>query len=104
MATNSVQDGKVLTLIAPAGGVVSGGLYAFGTLVVHAITSAPAGQPFTGRTEGVVSVPAAAGLALGAKVSLLNGGLVADGTASSVPCGKLVSATAAGTANLLLLN
>jgi predicted RecA/RadA family phage recombinase len=104
MAKNFVQDGKAVQLTAPAGGVVSGGLYAFGTLVVVAITSAAEGALFSGLTEGVVAVPAAAGLALGAKVSLKNGALVADGTADSVPCGKLLTATVAGTANLLLSN
>lgn len=104
MATNFVQDGDAIQLPAPSGGVVSGGLYEFGTLVVVAVTSAAEGETFTGRTLGVWNVPAAAGLALGAKVSLKAGALVADGTASSTPCGKLVSATVGGYANLRLSN
>ena len=104
MATNYVRDGAAIPLVAPVGGVVSGGLYAFGTLVVVAITTAAAGETFTGHTGGVWNVPAGAGLALGAKVSLKAGALVADGTADSTPCGKLLSATAAGFADLLLLN
>lgn len=104
MATNFVQDGDVLTLTAPAGGVVSGGLYAIGNLVVVAIVTAAAGQPFAGRTHGVWSVPAAAGLAAGAKVALKEGALVASGTADSVDCGTLASAESGGFANLLLAN
>lgn len=104
MAKNFVQDGMVVTLVAPAGGVVSGGLYAIGTLVVIAATTAAEGEQFAGHTSGVWNVPAGAGLAAGAAVSLKEGALVAAGTADSVPCGKLATATAGGTANLLLLN
>ncbi|WP_341304723.1 capsid cement protein [Pseudomonas sp. TMP25] len=104
MATNFVQDGNALQLVAPSGGVVSGGLYEFGALVVVAITSAAEGETFTGHPGGVWNVPAATGLTLGAKVSLKAGALVADGTASSTPCGKLVSATADGFAHLRLSN
>lgn len=104
MATNFVQDGDVLTMTAPVGGVTSGGLYAFGTLVVVALVTAVEGEPFAGKTGGVWNVPAGAGLTAGAKVSLKAGALVADGTADSVPCGKLVTATVAGSANLMLLN
>lgn len=104
MATNYVRDGDAVPMVAPTGGVVSGGLYAFGSVVVVAVTSAAEGKTFTGRTGGVWTVPAAGGLALGAKVSLKDGALVADGTASSTPCGKLLSATAGGVADLLLIN
>ncbi|SFL26966.1 capsid cement protein [Azotobacter beijerinckii] len=104
MAKNFVQDGDVLTLAAPAGGVVSGTAYAIGQLVVVALEDAAAGQPFQGHAVGVWQLPCATGLTAGAKVSLLDGGLVADGTASSVPCGKLVTAESGGFANVRLSN
>lgn len=104
MATNFVQDGDVLSLAAPSGGVVSGGIYAIGTLVVVAVADAAVGATFAGHAGGVWSVPCGTGLTAGAKVSLLAGALVADGTASSVPCGKLVTAESGGFANLRLSN
>lgn len=104
MAKNFIQAGHVLTLIAPAGGVVSGGIYAIGTLVVIANGDAAEGESFQCHTDGVWSVPAAAGLAVGAAVGLKDGELVAAATADSVACGKLSTATAGGYANLLLRN
>ena len=104
MAKNFEQDGDVLTLIAPAGGVVSGVPVAIGQLVVVPLVTAAAEQPFAGRTDGVWNIACAAGLALGAKVSVKDGALVADGTASSVPCGKLVAAESGGFAKLRLQN
>ncbi len=61
MAKNYKQDGNVLTLTAPTGGVVSGGIYAIGALVVVAVATAAAGESFAAHTGGVWSVPAAAG-------------------------------------------
>lgn len=104
MATNFIQDGKVVTCVAPAGGVVSGGLYAIGQLVVVALANAAAGANFEGATDGVWSLPATAGLLAGAKVSCLTNALVADGTASSIPCGKLVKGTVNGIAQVRLSN
>lgn len=104
MAKNYVQDGDVLTLTAPVGGVVAGVPVAIGQLVVVPLVTVAAGQPFAGRTDGVWNIACAAGLAAGAKVSVKDGGLVADGTASSVPCGKLVTAEASGFANVRLQN
>ncbi|SDS21141.1 Predicted phage recombinase, RecA/RadA family [Halopseudomonas xinjiangensis] len=104
MAKNYVQDGRVLSFTAPAGGVVSGGLYAIGALVVVAASTAAEGEPFEGHTGGVWNVPAAAGLTAGAAVGLLDGEVVAAATAEAVACGKLATATASGTADLLLIN
>ncbi|MDG9928262.1 MULTISPECIES: capsid cement protein [unclassified Pseudomonas] len=104
MAKNYVQDGDSLTLIAPAGGVVSGNPYVIGALAVVALVTAPAGQPFAARATGVFRLPCAAGLAVGVKVSLKDGGLVADGTASSAPFGKLTQAEADGVADCRLSN
>lgn len=103
MAKNYVQSGKAPTLIAPAGGVTAGVPVAIDALVVVPLEDAAAGEPFTGHTDGVWNVPCTAGLTAGAKVSLLAGELVADGTAESVPCGKLITAESSGTADLLLV-
>ena len=104
MAKNFIQGGSVLTLIAPAGGVVSGGIYAIGTLVVIANGDAAEGEPFQGHADGVWSVPADAGLTAGAAVGLLAGEVVAAATAEAVACGKLVTAEAGGYANVRLSN
>lgn len=104
MAKNFVQDGNVLPLIAPPGGVVSGGIYAIGDLVVIAQGDAAEGGPFQGYPGGVWRVPAAAGLTAGAAVGLLNGELVAAATAEAVACGKLVTAESGGYANVRLSN
>ncbi len=53
MASNYVQKGDTLTLIAPSGGVVSGQGYVIGSLFVVALVTAAAGAPFSGMTEGV---------------------------------------------------
>ena len=42
-----VQPGEVLPFTAPAGGVVSGGFYLIGTLVVVATVDAPAATHFS---------------------------------------------------------
>lgn len=104
MAKNYVQDGNVLSLTAPAGGVVSGGIYAIGALVVVAGGNAAAGEPFQGHAAGVWNVPAAAGLTAGAAVAVLDGELVAAGTEGATACGKLVSDEAGGFARLRLSN
>ena len=54
MATNHVQDGKVLKLIAPTGGVVSGGIYAIGALVVIALVTAKKDEEFAASTHALV--------------------------------------------------
>ena len=61
MAANFVQPGETLTLVAPAGGVVSGLGYVIGSLFVVALTTAAAGATFTGRTEGVFRMAKATG-------------------------------------------
>jgi predicted RecA/RadA family phage recombinase len=104
MAKNYVQDGEVLTLVAPAGGVNSGVPVAIGQLVVVPIVDAAAGALFGGRTGGVWKVPVADGLAAGAAVGILDGDIVASATASAIACGKLVTAEADGYADWMLIN
>ncbi|WNG25816.1 DUF2190 family protein [Cystobacter fuscus] len=48
-----IQPGSTLTLTAPAGGVVSDGVYLIGALVVVAEVSAAAGQQFAAGHSGV---------------------------------------------------
>lgn len=54
---NYKQPGDVLTFTAPAGGVVSGGAYKIGQIVVVAAGDAIAGAPFSGKTTGVFELP-----------------------------------------------
>jgi predicted RecA/RadA family phage recombinase len=54
---NYIKSGDVLTLVAPAGGVVSGNFYLIGTMLVCATTTAAATENFEGRTVGVYDVP-----------------------------------------------
>lgn len=104
MAKNFVEDGDVLTLIAPAGGVLSGTPVVIGTLVVVPITDAAAGEQFGGKTNGVWNVPVETGLTAGASVGILDGDIVAAATASSVSCGKLVTGEVDGFAHWMLIN
>lgn len=104
MAKNYVQDGNVLQLTAPTGGVVSGGIYAIGALVVVAIADAAAGQNFPAKTNGVWSVETTGTLAAGDAVGLKAGKVVAAATEAAIACGKLVTASDGGFADLLLSN
>jgi len=50
---NYIQEGKVVTAVAPAGGVVAGNIYVIGVLVMVASTSQAVGDQFEGETQGV---------------------------------------------------
>lgn len=54
---NFKQDGKVLDLTAPSGGVVAGQAYKIGQLLVVATVSAAETEIFAALTEGVVELP-----------------------------------------------
>lgn len=56
---NFIQPGDVLTLTAPAGGVVSGTAYKIGQLLVVAAITADAAAAFEGKTTGVFTLPKA---------------------------------------------
>lgn len=62
MAKNKIADGKVLTMIAPAGGVVSGTGYKIGDIFGVATVSADAGAEFALDLEGVYPLPKAAAI------------------------------------------
>jgi len=103
MAKNYVSAGGSISLPAPTGGSVAGVPQVIGDLAVMPLQSGPKGTVITYSTCGAWSVPAAAGLKAGAKVSVLNGALVADGTADSFPYGKLLSDTVNGFAEALIV-
>lgn len=93
MATNYIQDGKQIELVAPTGGVEAGKPYAIGALVVVALADAPEDAPFVGVTGGVWEIEAAASLTAGAAVGLKDGEIVAAATTGAVPCGYVLDAT-----------
>lgn len=103
MTTNFVSSGDTVTLPAPTGGSVAGVPQVIGDLAVMPMESGPKGTVIVYRTKGEWSVPAAAALKAGQAVSVLNGGLVAAGTADSAPWGKLTSDSAAGYASALIV-
>lgn len=94
---NFVQPGKVLSLAAPAGGVVAGVGYLIGHLFVVADETAAAAATFTGETEGVFSLAKTSGQAwaVGDRVywDATNGR--GDTTASLGPCIGVAVAAAA---------
>lgn len=104
MAKNYVEDGKVLTMTAPAGGVTSGGLVLIGTLALVSLVDAAEGEQFAGHTGGVWTLPVAAGLTEGAMVGALDGDIVAGATEGAVPIGKLTTDEVDGSADVLLIN
>lgn len=53
---NYVSSGQTLTLTAPGGGVVSGGVYKINDLIVVAAADAAAAAEFEGQTVGVFTV------------------------------------------------
>jgi predicted RecA/RadA family phage recombinase len=67
---NFIKPGKVLTMIAPAGGVTSGELVFIGSIFGIAATSAAEGEEFELSTGGVWELPktAAEAWTVGAKV------------------------------------
>ena len=63
MSTKFIQEGNVLTLTAPSGGVVSGTPVLIGNLLVIPRTTAAQTLPFDGDTVGVHTLPKATGIA-----------------------------------------
>ena len=50
---NYIQAGDNLTVVAPSGGTVSGGLYKIGAIIGVAATTEAAGDPVVLKTRGV---------------------------------------------------
>lgn len=103
MAKNYIQAGGGITLLAPTGGSVAGVPQVIGTLAVMPLQSGSKGAQITYRTCDVWLVPSTPGLKAGAKVSVLNGVLVADGTPDSSPYGKQLTDTVDGYAEVMIV-
>lgn len=103
MAKNYVHAGGSISMLAPTGGSVAGVPQVIGSLAVMPLQSGPKGTPITYRTCDAWRVPSTPGLKAGAKVSVLNGTVVADGTADSLPYGKQLTDTVDGFADVLIV-
>jgi len=73
---NKIAEGKVLTIPAPSGGVVSGTLKVIGSLVGVPVTDAAEDELFAFDTTGVFEVPKTSAQAwtVGAKIYWTAGG------------------------------
>ena len=103
MAKNYVNSGDTVVLSAPTGGFVAGLPCVVNDLAVVPLSSGPKGTQITCSTAGVWTLPVADGIAVGAKVSALDGGLVAAGTDGALPFGKLTTAPVGGYAEVLIV-
>jgi predicted RecA/RadA family phage recombinase len=61
---NFLQDGQVVPMTAPAGGVTSGSAYKIGGVIVLAMQDAAAGATFPAMVDGAALVPKQPGLAI----------------------------------------
>lgn len=103
MSKNYQGAGQTVTFVSPTGGTTSGVPIAINNLVVVPKDTTVKGQPCVGSIGGSWQLPVTGALKMGFKVSLKDGGLVADGTADSVPFGKLLSDASGGFAEALLI-
>ncbi len=94
---NFIQEGCVIDVIAPAGGVLSGTLVAVNSIVGVANTDAAAGASVAVSVEGVYALPKVVGdvILAGQPVKATPAGVI-DSTATLV-IGYAVSAAGAGT-------
>ena len=95
---NYIAPGTVLDLTAPAGGVISGGLYRIGVFVGVAGASAAAGDKFPLGVRGVFSAPTDTGAAWAEGDALYfdpNAGVLTK-TATATKIGGAVTAKLAG--------
>ncbi len=97
MARNYIQPGRVITVPAPSGGVLSGVPVLIGTLFGVAQHDAAEGQDLELLTEEVVELPKAAPLAIGIGDRLFwnAGDGVLDKTATAQLCVGVAVAAAA---------
>ena len=103
MAKNYSGTGKSITLISPAGGTTSGVPLVVNDLVMIPLDTTVQGQTVTVMLGDAWRLPVTGALKAGVKVSVLTGTLVAAGTASSVPFGKLLTDAVGGFAEALLI-
>ncbi len=95
---NYVQDGSVLTYLAPSGGVVAGNLYLIGGRPVVALSTAAEGANFAGSTRGVFGWTAAANWTAGARAfyHLTNHTVTPTSAAGLLPIGTFGKAGSSG--------
>ena len=103
MSKNYQGAGQTVTFTSPTAGTTSGVPLAINSLIVVPLDTTKKGETCVGALGGSWQLPVTGALKLGAKVSLLAGGLVAEGTADSVPFGKLLGDASAGFAEALLI-
>lgn len=107
---NFIKPGNTITLTAPAGGVVSGGLYLVGALVVVSATTAAAATPFEASATGVFTLAKATGSAWTEGQTLYfdsaNSNFVTAASATARRAGSAVAAAASGdtTGQVRLIN
>lgn len=98
---NFVQEGNVLTLTAPTGGVESGKPVKVGSLVVVPASSAAAGDSFVGHCCGVFSIETTDTPTEGAKAYINSSGQATGTATGNTLVGAFVSAKDAnGNANV----
>lgn len=79
---NFIQPGNIVDLTAPAGGILSGQAYLFGSLFGVATVAAAAGKKVAVSVEGVFQLPKATGASLAEGVKAYWTGTEISGTAS----------------------
>jgi predicted RecA/RadA family phage recombinase len=111
MAKNFVQPGDIITLTAPTGGVVSGGVYRINQLVVVAMQTAAQTLPFEAARTGIFQVTkvGSQAWAIGQQVfwDNANNRFTTTSAAGLTACGFTASVTGAGageTTALVLLD
>lgn len=96
---NYIQKGDVLTLTAPAGGVVSGQGVKVGDLFVVASGDALEGEEFEGCTCGVFSLPKTTTQVYTQGVTIYwDGSKLTTTSTSNIEAGRVVKAAANGDA------
>lgn len=103
MTTNFVSSGETVTLPAPTGGSAAGIPQVINDLAVMPLQGGPKGTLIVYRTAGSWSAPADASLKAGMKASVKDGALVPAGTAGSAPYGKMLTDSAGGYAEVLIV-
>lgn len=109
MASNYIQEGETLDLIAPSGGVVSGDGYVIGGIFVVALNTAAQTLAFRGKRTGVFELDKATGesgkdFAAGETVFWDNTNKVGDKTnAAFYPIGVAVEAAASTAGKIKVL-
>jgi predicted RecA/RadA family phage recombinase len=99
---NFVQEGNVLPLTAPSGGVVSGKPVKVGSIVVVPVTTAEEGAEFQGHRCGVFSVATSDTPTEGAKAYITAAGAATTTASGNTLVGAFVSAKdASGNADVL---